>query len=65
MDQLDHERPQIKSSSYINFIIRKHRNQRRLRRHGFAYMLNHIGRLPPVQTNDPATNQFFNGMTFP
>jgi hypothetical protein len=54
-------------SSYTSFVIRRRRNQRRLR-HGITintYILNHIRRLPRQNTNVPFTNQFFNGSTFP
>ncbi|GES97866.1 hypothetical protein GLOIN_2v1773984 [Rhizophagus clarus] len=55
------------TSSYtIKNTIRKRRNQRQLRKRGITNMLNYIRRLPPIQnSNDPSTNQLFNGSTFP
>ena len=53
-------------SSYASFAIRRHRNQRRLRRKTInMYILNGIGQLPMQNTNDLFTNQLFNGSTFP
>ncbi|GES85595.1 hypothetical protein GLOIN_2v1835724 [Rhizophagus clarus] len=54
-------------SSYASLTIRKRRNKRRVR-HGITintYMLNRIRRLPTQNTQNPSTNQFFNGITFP
>jgi hypothetical protein len=54
--------------SYASLTIHRRRNKRRVR-HGITidtYMLNRIRRLPPIQnTNNPFTNQFFNGSIFP
>ncbi|GBB97603.1 hypothetical protein RclHR1_03010006 [Rhizophagus clarus] len=54
------------SSSYASRVIRRRRNQRRLR-HGITintYILNRIRSLPIQITNDPFSNQIFNGSTF-
>ncbi|GES97873.1 hypothetical protein RCL_jg3640.t1 [Rhizophagus clarus] len=55
-----------KSSYTIKNLIRKRRNQRQLRKRGITNMLNYIRRLSSIRnTNNPFTNQLFNGGTFP
>ncbi|CAB4395015.1 unnamed protein product [Rhizophagus irregularis] len=54
--------PTILSSSYVARIIRRRRYQRHFRYK--TLIPNRFIRLPTQISNDPFTNQFFNGSTF-
>ncbi|CAB4473623.1 uncharacterized protein OCT59_026494 [Rhizophagus irregularis] len=54
--------PTIVSSTYVARIIRRRRYQRHFRYK--TLIPNRFIRLPTQISNDPFTNQFFNGSTF-
>jgi hypothetical protein len=52
------------SSSYINHILRRRRNQRQLKNRITMYTPNNLRQLPRQNTNNPFARQLFHGSTF-